>query len=285
MAVSGRRIRAGVIPLTIAATLALLASPARALDKQGAAHKGDSVGQGFGVSGSVFLGALPINPSYAARPDNTGRALLRAGAHLDVDLIGHRLFIPIDLNVFTDRGRPLVPSELDLIGGVATTWPVWRGDLEVGVRGEHDRSVDQAGKAQTYGDVRARYSLSAAELWPGLGSALREGDLSGWLAAGWFFYNPSYFARPDNTGRALLRYVAHAALSVWKRRVSFVADANFFSDRQTDGVSPTELDLTLEIVLAHGPWDLHFAYERDMPLDRGGLVQQMGMIVAGWSFE
>ena len=43
------------------------------------------------------------NPTYAARPDNTGLALFRYAAHFDFDLIGRRLSIPLDLNMFTDR--------------------------------------------------------------------------------------------------------------------------------------------------------------------------------------
>ena len=263
----------------------LTSLPARALDKQGAAHKGAQAEQELGVSGSVFLAVLPFNPSYAARPDNSGLAFLRAGGHLDIDLLGQRLFIPIDVNSFTDRSRPLVPSELDLIAGIASTWPLGPGKMEVGVRAEHDRSVDRAGMSQNYGDVRARYLLSARDLWPKLGAALRDGDVSGWLTAGWFFYNPSYFARPDNTGRALLRYVSHAAVSAWQRRASLVVDANFFTDRDANPVAPSELDLTLEIVLAWQAWELHLGYERDMPIDRGGLVQHTAMILAAWSFE
>ena len=68
------------------------------------------------MSGSLLGGVAFFNPTYAARPDNTGKALLRLAPHLDVDLIGSRLSIPIDLNVFTDREQPglkkLVPSEL-----------------------------------------------------------------------------------------------------------------------------------------------------------------------------
>ena len=67
------------------------------------------------------------NPSYAARPDNTGLALFRYAAHFDFDLIGRRLSIPLDLNMFTDRlaigfARKPVPSELDVITGVTSTW-------------------------------------------------------------------------------------------------------------------------------------------------------------------
>src|SRR5690348_6531460 len=72
---------------------------AHALDKQGSAHGGDVEGatSGFGFSGSAAIGAALYNKSYAARPDNTGLALFRYALHADMDLIGRRLSIPIDV--------------------------------------------------------------------------------------------------------------------------------------------------------------------------------------------
>ncbi len=99
------------------------AGSAWALDKQGSAHGGQVGGAGteLNVSGSATLGVSLYNPSYAARPDNSGRALMRYAAHLDVDLLGRYLSIPLDLNMFSDRQRHklgvFAPSELDLIGG------------------------------------------------------------------------------------------------------------------------------------------------------------------------
>src|SRR5262249_38663809 len=86
--------------------LALLSPPARALDKQGSAHGGkvgDDEESGFNLSGAATLGTAIINKSYAARPDNTGLALFRYAGHADVDLIGRKLSIPIDVNFFTDK--------------------------------------------------------------------------------------------------------------------------------------------------------------------------------------
>src|SRR6185295_14360173 len=139
----------------------------------------------------------------------------------------------------------------------------------------------------------ARYIFSAASWFPGLARALADGDLSGWLTLGWFAYNPSYAARPDNSGRALLRYAVHLGVSFWRQRLALVADGTMFTsngDNEPAGapavspIRPTELDTTLELVLRLDPYDLHLGFERDMPLDRGGLVQQMLMVSAGWSF-
>src|SRR5689334_19130105 len=85
----------------------LVALPAAALDKQGGPRaEGDGPQyRGFNVSGTVMLGAALYNPTYGARPDNTGLALFRYAGHVDVDLLGPLLSIPIDVNVFTDRTR------------------------------------------------------------------------------------------------------------------------------------------------------------------------------------
>ena len=84
-----------VASLVCAAALLAAARSARALDKQGSAHGGGIEGptEGFDLSGSASLGVSLYNPTYAARPDNTGLALFRYAGHADVDLIGRRLSI------------------------------------------------------------------------------------------------------------------------------------------------------------------------------------------------
>lgn len=276
----------------LVAAVALAASPAAALDKQGSAHGGAVEGEadGFDVEGAVLVGMSLYNPSYAARPDNSGLALMRYAVHADVDLIGRRLSIPVDVNFFSDRERKgglvLVPTEGDVIAGVTSTWDVWPGALEVGARFEHDRPLDRGGLSQTYLDARLRYLYSAKTIEPGVGRALRDGDVSGWLTLGVFGLNPTYAARPDNTGLALFRYAGHAEVSLWSDHVSLGVDATMFSDsRAVDPVGPSELDLTPELIGRLPPFELHLAYERDMPLDRGGLVQQFVYVLAGWEFD
>lgn len=266
-------------------------SLAHALDKQSSAHGGQVGGSdsGFALSGNLLLGVAAYNPSYAARPDNSGKALLRAAAHFDVDLIGSRLSIPVDLNMFTDReragGEKLIPSELDVITGVTSTWPIDRTALELGARFEGDFPVDRGGLSQRYVDLRARLLFAASAFVPSLQEALLGGDLTGALTLGLFAYNPSYAARPDNTGLAMFRYALHLTLRVTPR--FFVAfDATFFTDRQRGVVAPSECDITPEIgvSLIEG-LDLHLAYERDMPIDRGDLVQQLLLIHLSWDFS
>jgi hypothetical protein len=287
-----------VVPLVCAAA-SLAAVPARALDKQGSAHGGDIEGPSTGVAfgGSASLGLSLYNPTYAARPDNTGLVLFRYAAHFDFDLIGRRLSIPLDLNMFTDRkalgfGRKLVPSELDVITGLTSTWRLGPGALEVGGRFEIDRTLSHGGYdsppasgRQAYGDVRARYLYSVAAIAPGIGPMLKGGDISGWLTLGWFAYNETYFARPNNTGLALFRYAAHVEVSTWNQHFAVGLDAIFFTDKEASNVvRPSELDFTPELIARFSRYEVHLAYERDMPIDQDSLIQQFIYVLAAVSF-
>jgi hypothetical protein len=273
----------------------LLVRQADALDKQGSAHGGavasENADNGFDVSGSLILGVSPINQTYAARPDNTGLALMRYAGHADIDLIGRKLSIPVDINMFTDKTRRklavFAPTEFDFIAGVTTTHSITSGgDFELGARVEHDSPVDRGGFTQSYADVRGRYLYSLAKLWPSLGRDLVDGDINGYLALGWFAFNPTYAARPDNSGSALFRYVAHTELSVWHDYLSIGLDGTMFTDRRSaDPVGPTELDLTYEFIVHVAPFECHVAYERDMPLDRRSLIQDFVYALFVYDFD
>ena len=281
------------------AIFAVLASAvdARAMDKQGSAHGGEVEGEdsGFNVSGSAILGAAIANGTYGARPDNTGLTLFRYAAHVDFDLIGRHLSIPLDLNMFTDRtqpgvGRKFIPTELDAISGVTTTWRLGPGAVEVGARGEVDlplfRPNGESTFYQAYADLRARYLYSLADASPKLKRDLVDGDISGFFTLGWFTINPSYAARPDNSGSALFRYGYHGELSVWHDRFSVGLDLTMFTDRRAKNpVGPTELDLAYEAIVHLSPFEVHVAYERDMPLDQGGLTQSFVYTLLVWNFD
>ena len=280
----------------LAAASSLWSRDARALDKQGSAHGGEVHADGddtkFDIEGAVMAGVSLYNPTYAARPNNSGLTLFRYAAHVDIDLIGRKLSIPLDLNMFTDRldhkggSHPFTPSEGDIITGVTTTWDVGPGALEVGSRVEHDRPLDEIGFTQTYVDVRARYLYSLKTIYPGVARTLDDGDISGYFTLGWFAYNPTYAARPDNSGIAFLRYVWHYELSVWHDYVSIGMDATFFSDRRNKNpIAPTELDFTPEIIARVAPFEFHLAFERDHPLDQSGLVQEFVYMLAVYNFD
>jgi hypothetical protein len=266
---------------------------ARALDKQGAgAHGGavDGASSGFDVSGAVSTGISLYNPSYAARPDNTGLVLMRYAVHADFDLIGNRLSIPLDVNLFSDRLKSglnkLVPTELDVITGVTSTFPVGPGAMEFGTRIEQDSPLDQGtnGFNQRYVDARTRFLYSMARESETLQRARM--DISGWFTLGWFVFNPSYAARPDNTGLALFRYAAHTEFSFFDDLVSAAFDATMFTDRKAErALQPSELDWTQELIVRKAPFEVHLAYERDIPLDRGGLVQSFIYLLGVWAFD
>lgn len=127
--------------------------------------------------------------------------------------------------------------------------------------------------------------MSLAAVAPDAAARLADGDLSGWITAGWFAVNKAYFARPDNTGLALLRYGAHGELAAWKKHVALGLDGTMFTDRRESAVGPSELDLTISAIFRAFNTDLQIAYERDMPVDRGGLVQQLLYVLASVPFE
>jgi hypothetical protein len=272
-----------------AVAIVLSCSSLSALDKQGSAHSGNVGGEseGTNVSGSVMVGSALYNPTYAARPDNSGHALFRYAARADIDLIGSRLSIPIDVNTFTDRDQPgigvMKPTELDLIAGVTSTWPLGPGAIEIGSRVEHDRPIDQGTFTQTYLDLRSRYLYSLARSWPDL--ARYALDVTGWVTLGAFVLNPTYAARPDNSGKALLRYALHTELSILDDLVSVGVDGTMFTDRQSAVFVPSELDLTPEIILHLAPFELHVAYESDLPIDRSGLTQTYVYALGAWNFD
>jgi energy-coupling factor transporter ATP-binding protein EcfA2 len=135
-------------------------------------------------------------------------------------------------------------------------------------------------------DARARLLFSGAALSPRLGQGLRDGDVAGYATLGWFVVNPTYGARPDNSGLALFRYAAHSELSLWHRHVALGLDGTFFSDRKASNpVRPSELDLTGELIGRAEPFEVHVAYERDMPLDKSGLVQSLLYVVVAYGFD
>ena len=147
--------------------------------------------------------------------------------------------------------------------------------LELGVRGERDMPADRKGLTQSYADTRANLLFDLAPTWSQLTSALRGGDVTGRMTLGWFAYNPSYAARPDLTGLALLRYGLHVEVSFWDRHAAFALDVVSFADRRRNAMIPSEVDLTPDLIARDGNFELHLAFAWDMPVDRGGLVQQL----------
>jgi len=264
-------------PVLLSFVLATLLAPsaALALNKQGLSLPADQTGDVApaptqNLTGYVFGGALVYNPSYAARPDNSGLALVRTGGHADLDLYGKRLTLAYDGNVFSDRlaASTVRPSEVDHVVGVLTRG----GDLELGTHFETDRPADRPGAAQTYVDVGGRFYFDLFERQRSLRAAFPRQGLTGFFAVAGFVYNPSYAARPDLSGFALLRMVAHSEIELYRPWLGVSLDLNFFTDRTTGaGLVPSELDTTAGVVVHLGSADVSVVGENDRPMDRAGL--------------
>ena len=223
--------------------------------------------------GGYFLTAAFVsNPTFAARPDNTGLVGLRHMLHLETDLYKQYLTFYTDQNFFSDRRQGWIKlTEWD--GTYALTGLVdrfgWR------IQYERDAPLDRSGVIQSYADALAtvRYQAGQDSTW--WKKTLPDQNLIAYVGPGWLFHNGNYFARPDNTGRALFRYVAHADLDLYRNRAVLYADVNMFTDRgKGNKVSPTEIDWIVGLALRWKDLELSVYREEDHPVDRNTLVQK-----------
>ena len=60
---------------------------------------------------------------------------------------------------------------------------------------------------------------------------------SGYFLAAAFMKNPTFAARPDNTGLVGLRHMLHLETDLYRQYLTFYMDQNFFSDRTRGGSS------------------------------------------------
>ena len=272
------------------ALLLVCADPSQALEKYGRpltsleeADGGVREAEESLFGGYFLTAAFVSNPSFAARPDNTGLVGLRHMLHLETDLYRHYLSFYTDQNFFSDRTNGWITlTEWD--GTYAFAGAVdrfgWR------LQYERDAPLDRSGLKQAYADVLVTAQLSSAQdmawwrrLWPNQALTMYAG-------AGWLFHNSSYFARPDNTGRALFRYVAHADLDLYKNRVVLYGDVNLFTDRESSNqAKPTELDWIIGLAVRWRNMELAVYREQDLPLDRDSLVQQYVAVQLRFAFD
>jgi hypothetical protein len=302
----------------LAALLALAlvgaAVPAHALNKQTARTPTENQTPVWNFSGSLFLGGFVFNPTYAARPNNSGRALFRFGLHADLDLYRRYLTLSYDLNSFTDGSvdsvNPFAPSELDHIVGLLSTIPLPHDlALTLAVHYEIDAPAFEpngrfraahpdctnAGTMQPPGCYLAGYTQSYVDAYGRL--TLERPRYMAFVALGGFLWNPTYAARPDNSGIALLRYVLHGELYAlpW---LTLRLDLNFFTDRDEEPLVPSELDATSEIGVRLGAgFELRLIGEADLnlgrypangpnpPLPVAGLQQFYLATLLQWSFD
>lgn len=236
--------------------------------------------------GGYFLtSAFVSNPTFAARPDNTGLVGLRHMAHLETDLYKQYLTFYTDQNFFSDRTKGWITlTEWDMtyaLTGLINRWS-WR------IQYEQDAPLDRSGTKQVYADAMVNRQFNAAEDLSWWRTSFPNQNVNAYAGFGWFFHNSNYFARPDNTGRALFRYVAHFDANLYKNKVVFFGDFNLFTDRELDNkLKPTELDWIVGLAFRFkDDYEVSIYREQDRALDKtGSLVQEYWAVQFRMAFD
>jgi hypothetical protein len=235
------------------------------------------------IAGYLLTGAFISNPSFAARPDNTGRVGLRYMLHAETDLYKKYLTFYSDQNFFSDRDDGwIVLSEWDQTYGFTGTVEHWSWRTQF----ERDAPLDRSGLKQAYADALVNYRIRSGEDWSWWQKMFPKNNLTMYGGLGWLFHNHDYFARPDNTGRALLRYVGHFDLNLYREKVILFGDFNMFTDRSSSNAAkPSELDWIIGVAMRWRDFELSLYREQDRPLDRSGLIQEYWAIQIRFAFD
>jgi len=252
--------------------LSFLAAPALALEKSARVEMEEMLASE--IRFSLALSDFMDNTSFRARPDNTGLVKYRYLGHLELQPHWSPVVLVLDTNFFTDKEQDneFRPSEWDQAIGFLYRYEQWAGLL----RYERDMPIDKSGLVQAFAEVQG--------LWHQDSLLIENSEF--YAALGWLFSTQTYFARPDNTGRALFRYVLHGELPLYRNWVWLIGDTNFFTDRQASNpISPSELDWIVGLAVRWESWELMAFQETDQSIDRGGLTQKYFAIQLKWSWE
>ncbi len=232
--------------------------------------------------GYLLTAPFVHNPTFAARPDNTGLVGMRHMIHVETDLYKQYLTFYTDQNFFSDRRDGWIKlSEWDstyAFTGIVDQFG-WR------IQFERDSGLDRKTLTQEYADVLGTATFEAVRDTAWWRKTFPHQNLTAYAGVGWLFHNSSYFARPNNTGRALYRYVAHADLDLYKNKVVLFGDINMFTDRQASAISPSELDWIIGLAVRWRNTELAVYREEDRPLDRSGLIQKYVAVQLRYSFD
>ena len=280
---------ATTLGMSLGLSLLLLNPPqAWALEKYGRPLPSMDDPNGRDAEESLFAGylltsAFALNRTFTARPDNTGLVGMRHMLHLETDLYKHYLTLYTDQNFFSDRTNGWIElSEWD--GTYAFTGVL--GHVNWRLQYERDVPIDRKGLTQEYADGLVTAKFQAVQDVSGWRRMFPNQNLTVYAGAGWLFHNRNYFARPDNTGRALFRYVAHADLDLYKNKLVLYGDVNMLTDRDAGNqASPTELDWIIGLALRWRNMEFAVYHEQDQPLDRAGLVQKYLALQLRFSFD
>ena len=235
------------------------------------------------LGGYLLTAPFVSNPTFAARPNNTGLVGMRHMVHLETDLYKQYLTFYTDQNFFSDRRTGWIKlSEWDdtyALTGIVDHFS-WR------VQYERDKPLDQGGLQQIYWDTLVTYRFEAEHDWEWFHKQFPNQNLTAYAGPGWLFFNHQYFARPDNTGIALYRYVAHFDLDLYQNRLILYGDMNMFTDRTSGhALRPSELDYIFGLAVRWRAYELSTYVESDQPVDRGGLVQKYWAIQLRYAFD
>src|SRR5215813_1199092 len=108
---------------------------------------------------------------------------------------------------------------------------------------------------------------------PPNGREEEETFLGGYLLTAPFVSNPTFAARPNNTGLVGMRHMVHLETDLYKQYLTFYTDQNFFPDRTKGWIELSEWDATYAFTGLVDRWGWRIQYERDAPLDKSGLKQ------------
>lgn len=235
------------------------------------------------IGGYLLTAPFVDNPTFTARPNNTGLVGMRHMIHLETDLYKQYLTFYTDQNFFSDRKTGWIKlSEWDdtyALTGIVDHFG-WR------VQYERDKPLDQSGLQQIYADMLLTYRVEAANDWKWWKKIFPKQNLTAYAGPGWLFFNKNYFARPDNTGLAQYRYVGHFDLDLYENRLILFGDMNMFTDRTASSqIRPSELDWILGLAVRWNDLEFSVYREQDRPLDRGGLVQQYIAVQMRYAFD
>ena len=235
------------------------------------------------IGGYLLTAGFVRNPSFTARPDNTGLVGMRHMVHLETDLYKKYLTFYTDQNFFSDRTKGWIKlSEWDTtfaFTGLVDHWS-WR------LQYERDAPLDRSGLKQVYSDALITYRFQAAQDLGWWRRMFPQQNITFYAGPGWLFHNESYFARPDNTGRALYRYVGHADVDLYRSRVVAYVDVNMFTDRSASSqIRPSELDWIVGLAVRWRDTELSVYREQDRPLDRSGFVQEYWAVQLRYAFD
>ena len=235
------------------------------------------------IGGYLLAGAFVSNPSFAARPDNTGLVGMRYMLHAETDLYKKYLTFYSDQNFFSDRTNGWIElSEWDQTYGITGTVDHWFWRIQY----ERDAPLDKGGLSQIYADALINYRMRSVEDWAWWRRMFPKNNLTVYVGAGWLFHNDQYFARPDNTGRALFRYVAHFDLELYKHQVVLFGDVNMFTDREASSVvTPSEIDWILGLAVRWRDYELALYREQDRPVGQSTLIQEYWAVQLRYAFD